>query len=320
MAERTSAQTGGTSGHIETEALAALVDGRLSPSECARLRAHLAGCEECYDTYVEVLHLQQEELGAQQEERAPLPFAERRTRKTGPWFRLAAAAVILCLGGVLGYDALHRPDPAVAILVDSFEDQSNLGDQCRAWDTFLGEPPRPGGGSPVAAGTGTQAARTRDSFQLGVLLLDLALQPSPEVSSRRMARILGGEERIFEEERIFLLRASDGKASPAEIRQRLPELETSFDRAYDEVFLDLGKWTEAARIAAATGAGSFFTRRINRDFPSWVLKESGGELPPQAARDLTTVARILEKESLVAADLEGIEKGLSDVTDTFDWR
>jgi anti-sigma factor RsiW len=49
--------------HPPLEDLAAFIDGALGEEECARMQAHLARCEECYELFTETVRFQQEEAG-----------------------------------------------------------------------------------------------------------------------------------------------------------------------------------------------------------------------------------------------------------------
>src|SRR5436305_150330 len=97
----------GLPGHSDLEELAALVDGKLSRTDAARVRAHVDSCEECREVLTETLHLMEELQSEEEEEEdgaaayiVPFPFEERR--KAWPGWATAAVAALLVAGAGVG--------------------------------------------------------------------------------------------------------------------------------------------------------------------------------------------------------------------------
>src|SRR5436853_4609320 len=77
------------------EDLACYIDGTLSPEEAARVTAHLASCESCFEVYSEVLRFQLESEPAPETGKV-VPFRNSERDRRAPWRpALAAAAVVL---------------------------------------------------------------------------------------------------------------------------------------------------------------------------------------------------------------------------------
>ncbi|HEX9165472.1 MAG TPA: zf-HC2 domain-containing protein [Gemmatimonadales bacterium] len=84
--------------HLDTDTVAAYADGRLAPSECGRIEAHLAGCAACRDEVVSVRQL----LASYQPRRrllAPIPLA-------------AAAVLVAAIGLSMAQRLIREPSPA----------------------------------------------------------------------------------------------------------------------------------------------------------------------------------------------------------------
>jgi hypothetical protein len=78
------------------EVLACLVEGKLSPQEAASCREHLAGCEACYQVWLQLDHLH-----AQRRPGSILPFAVRPRLLAVAGSLLAAAASVVLIINVL---------------------------------------------------------------------------------------------------------------------------------------------------------------------------------------------------------------------------
>jgi predicted anti-sigma-YlaC factor YlaD len=105
-------------GHCPTdEELAAFLDGMLSESERARVVAHLADCESCYEIFAGVVHFQQDSASLEQEGTV-VPFPSKKDgegARSGRWWIPAAAAAVLAVGvGFAGYQAFVAP-PEIAV-------------------------------------------------------------------------------------------------------------------------------------------------------------------------------------------------------------
>src|SRR5689334_20995780 len=98
-----------SAGHPDLEGLAALIDGRLSAERAARVRAHLATCEECREVFFETVDFVREEEG-QGDGSTVVPFERPRS-----WHALIAypAAALLAAGLSAVFYIHYRAAPDV---------------------------------------------------------------------------------------------------------------------------------------------------------------------------------------------------------------
>lgn len=256
-----------TESRNDVERLSALLEGRVTGPEREALLAHISASEDDYELFTgtaRVLRaLEEEDARAAaaappaDEDVIPLPPAGSGTRPFVRWLALAAvvAGVVLISTWALrgrtpaGADPVRLAavaDPARRGLPEDWVNQRPWADR--------GDGP-----------SGDDQAR---AAQAGVMILDLAVavRTRDSVTTRILAR---QASRRFEE--------GVGGATPLlEIARRAGEppevLEELLDRAADRLadnldsgFLQIGAWTEAARLAAAKRQEPFFRDRANRE-------------------------------------------------------
>src|SRR5260370_30538745 len=87
----------------DLEDIAALLDGKLTARERARLTEHLAGCESCYEIFAGAAHILDDSREELQPAATPHPFERpRQARALRPRAWWAAAAPAAALAATLG--------------------------------------------------------------------------------------------------------------------------------------------------------------------------------------------------------------------------
>ncbi|HEX7184963.1 MAG TPA: zf-HC2 domain-containing protein [Thermoanaerobaculia bacterium] len=265
------------------EDLAAFLDGRLSGEERARMTAHLADCERCYEVFAGATRFQ--------EDSAPrgrvflFPFRKRKPADPGKtadrdrWKTAALAAsalLVVGLGSFIVYQAfLAQPEMVVADLIEPLQGQEAARNLYQ-YDVHRGPGDEEGSFS------------DRPSFMVGVFLVDLRLSLKAgdvEPLDGLLHEIASELEAVgYMDEEVAHYRAlrdqiRDKSRSAALLRQLQAEaLEMEAKLSGDESMLRpealaFGKWTEAARLAAVTRTPDFFEKRANRRFLDREIEE-----------------------------------------------
>lgn len=280
--------------------LAAFIDGRLAGAERARVVEHLAACERCYAVFSAVGDFQEEEREGDAAAGPPLSFTGRRSRFPAAAAWAAAAGLILALGAawlvasrwssgrVSSHQLIAALDAAPAAL---------------AGDLWQGPVYR----SPLAP----ELELAQRDFLLGVHLVDLRIALAAgdaEAAERVLAQIdnvIGGDFFFFDEGSGFYGQARE------QIEQGRPPAEllagaAAQERDLDELLgveLALGKWTEAARLAAASGDAPYLEgRRGGRLLSRLLAPEEDPLLDPRVLEELRSVETLLASDA-PAADL-----------------
>lgn len=263
------------------EDLAAFLDGRLSGEERARMTAHVADCERCYEVFAGAARFQQD--SAPKGSVFPFPFGRRKSdeprKPTVRWKAIGMVASILLvvgLGALIGYRTfLAQPEMGVAELIEPLQVQEaakNLYD----YDVYRGPGDTEGSFS------------DRPSFLVGVFLVDLrlGLEVGDAESSANLLQAISkeleevplmGEEATRYSD--LYLQLKDEARSAGIFRQLqadIPAMEAKLsgdESALSPESLAFGKWTEAARLAAVTRTADFFDKWANRRFLTQVIRE-----------------------------------------------
>ncbi|HZF11259.1 MAG TPA: zf-HC2 domain-containing protein [Thermoanaerobaculia bacterium] len=295
-------------------------DDRCRSADAARVRAHLASCEECYEVFLETVQLLEEleevkgqvaarpapgsgkpsgEMGGgdvpRVEQELPekkgepgrvLPFPFNEYMK--PHYQWAAAAlVVAALGAGLyqsglipGFSRSRSATPSVAGLAASAGAVPRVGDL--AW----GERVR-----------GVGSHEGDPSFRLGVELLNLqvALKSKDPSSADAAAAATNG----LLDSIAFL----DPKSKDfyVQLRTRLPKQpperlgdETAKEanvlyksESIDKLYFELGSWAEAGRFAAYSKNPAYFAETDSGDFLSRLRKD--GEVAAEVKTALETI-------------------------------
>lgn len=260
-------------GHCPTdEELAAFLDGVLPAKERARITAHLADCEDCYEIFAGAVHFQQEEGRI-------VPFPAK-TRSWKPWGIAAAAALAVGLG-FADYKLFFQTDLSTADLTskpisaqDFYRYARYRGDDHQV--PFADDAPK---------------------FMIGVLLTDIRLDR--EIDAERLAEVGRKLKKVSfadaEGQAVLALadklKSGDPKTKE-EVARSLPAQEASIEEIVDSPPYKLGTWSEAGRLAAVTRTPGFFARWSNERLLAKLLKEpisrdEGVAEPLQAIRAIT---------------------------------
>lgn len=271
------------------EDLAAYLDGMLPKPERARVTAHLADCESCYEIFAGAAHFMQDSAPAEEEEKPaaavarllPFPFFNKDgggiVRR---WAIPAAAAAVLVLGiGFTGY-RIYFADIMAPELVASLQNDADLTSHLHRFTTYRGPGDEP-----------DLFQLQQPSFLVGARLVDLQIRLDKGLVEGTADLLQGIGQGIQsatpigkdESAQRYLDAAeqlrSGGPGALAKIKAAAPQWEAGLglkDSPLDEDFLTFGKWTEAGRLAAETRSAEFFSPR-NRHF-------------------LTSISRLLEED------------------------
>lgn len=296
--------------------LAAYIDGTLGKEEAARVAEHISSCERCFEVYSETIDFQLKSEPVPAGEVVPFP-SDRK--KPYSWWLAAAAMLLLGVGVVYTYRTLTTPPPTFAVA----EIAPDLRGRSIQEDGVLWEYNRYRGREEG------ESEASRQSFQVGALLLDFHLraqagdaaegsetwrQIGAVVRDVTLAESLGG--RILREAN----QIKGSGASLSAIASRLPETEAELaNSALFPEYMDLGKWTEAGRIAAVTGDSAFFEDHENRRFLRYALKKWQPEKPENVRRELQKIAEIWDQGELSADDRSALAEHFHAILEHYDF-
>ncbi len=302
--------------HPELEELAAFLDGKLPEKDRARAVEHLADCEECYEIFAGAARFQEDSKVDEPEGDSVVPFPSPIRR----WLPLAAAALLAVAVGVPVYRAfMAPPDMAVGEIAAPYRDNADAASA----ELWLGTQYR--------GGAGPDSEQVRDHFQLGLQVTNLHLglvTGKQEISSGsvipQIQELLGGGSFFGMTPYQARYRELRGKIDEGRPIQELLEVSAELDRDLDREleedpfspYVDLGKWTAAARLAAVTKNPDFFDRRDNRRFPSWFLREERDSIEePEVVTALQEIQTILGQDEI---DYGTLRTNLETILTTYD--
>jgi hypothetical protein len=290
--------------------LAAFLEGNLTGEERDRMVRHLNRCPDCFERYTSTARL----LGAIEEEEASAsPAAEGGSRsRWQAWLLPLAAAILLFVGGAHLWNVLSgglpSPGPELSRVFPALpEARRGAFDEDEKIQRIVrdhrGDGPK-------------DMAFQRQAFQLGARWVDLdpALRSQSSALTERALRnlraILPGaiERRDLPEQpcsRLLAPRAPE----PKEIDACRQVIEKVFG---DRPEFALGHWTEATRLALATGADRYFTHASVRKFPERLLEVENTSWDPRVRASLERAGKILE-DGLSRGEGEALEAVLQDL-------
>jgi len=300
------------------EELAAFLDGMLPAEERARITAHLADCESCYEIFAGAVHFQQDEqdsggtkeqVGTKEGRIVPFPVKqESNARRWNPWWIGSAAAAVLVLGlGFAVYKELNvEPDLRLASLAGRLPPV--------AANEYYPYRTKRGGGEDQVDFASERAAQ----FMVGVLLLDDShdRHKTGTINPDRLrmaAQKLGNLTTFSDPSKNILAVAQDLESGEPRKRaaERLSRLEAEVDNDLSYSLLyRFGKWTEAGRLATVAKRSDFFARRENLRFFANLMKEPAVQQDEDIAEPLAKIKTILDRgardedSSVLAAQLK----------------
>jgi hypothetical protein len=296
------------------EELAALIDGRLPTAEAARVRAHLASCEDCYEVFAETLHLQEELRGEEEAKRdvAAYPFEKRR--KVRPWWAAAVAAVLVAGVGIgLWYTRGAVSDFSVADLAKPLAGK-------------ITEPAKVAWSETLRGGAGDKETATEKlSVQTGVALFNLQFaldsndSEAAKAAAAQVCNVLGisGERNSRDGApvssqiplsdpaiRTFYSELPEGliKEAPKNFSQEAEEMAEALRQSGyfedEQAYFDLGTWTEAGRYAAIakvqmpasfqSGKAAYLHEQLQKNKE----KDKDADLPAEVLTVLKTIQKL----------------------------
>lgn len=313
---------------IDTELLAAFIDGRLDRARRAEVIERLAEDEDAYELYDEVVRVREEldategstgpfpeptpapaepESGAEPPEAGRVvPFRRRFGRLATRWLPVAAALAVALLAGWW----LLRPSatPSSTELLAAF-DPGTVGKEVARSAPEQFE-------TPFRGQTEERAAQ----FKLGARAFDLAL--AAEAGEPESTREWAGEMRTLLGE-VFLgshlaehyrsiAEQLDSGTAPRELRTEIVEAEAVLEQELDlpeAPLFAFGRWLEAVRFAAVHGDRAFLgSRAARRSLERFLASE-----PSEAvAHQLQIVSGELAGDAEVA-DLDTLAKAITEI-------
>jgi hypothetical protein len=254
--------------------LAAFVEDPRGVQDRAELVAHFASCAQCRDV-VRHAHEVRESLEAE---------SGRAQSRPGRWIA-AAAACVLVVAGAAYWRATGSGPEAESDLVRPLLGNRTAVERLWSGGAFRG------------------SSRSEDlearSFSFGVVLVDLrlALAVGNRDASRQRLTLLASwmqDLEFMEEETAFLAQAAERShdaTALARIGEELDAHANSWNSRLDPVLLSLGRWAEAARLAAIVQDPAFFASARNRRVPDWWRTKLGDRLPTDVDQLLARIER-----------------------------
>jgi hypothetical protein len=266
-----------------------LLDGKLTAEERARLKEHLAGCESCYEIFAGAAHIlddHREELKAAATLRPFEPPREMRALRPRVWWVAAALAAVLAttVGLVVFLQGTRGAGPSTERLASLV---GPIPTGKLAWGrTLRGPGPEEHAVLPPE----------HEAFELGVRFLDLrvALASSNEQEAEdgliRLQKLLNR----------VILPPPETIAAYGDMRNKVQqhqppptllsaaaaaEKKALAELAEDPRTVELGRWTEACRLAGKTGRADLFHRPATLRVLDEAMRPGGKEedtLDPQA--------------------------------------
>jgi len=290
------------------ETLAAYLDARLPRDERAAVERHLAECEDCFEQLAAAAAFQAEEaVGAS----GAGVLRHPASPPAGRWRGIAAAAVLaLAAVGlwVANRDGGRLPasgGQALAIAERLGGPEELRLAAARAWSDE---------GQGLAFGGGLTADKR--GFRMGVYLLDARVALAARDEARLAAALdlaaglLRGEREASEASEILeRLRGAAPRDRKADLA-RLARLAHTTRAVAPEAF-DFGVWTEAGRLAALLGRGSFFDAEFARRLDEVAGSEAGREAA--VARELETLRAVLGDQKVATAEFDALARSFEQI-------
>ena len=298
------------------EDLAAYIDGNLDQAESKRIVEHLATCEDCYAVYIGAVRFKLETEPAPVDNVVPFPSSEEKRR----WWQLsamAAAAVLLVAAGGGGY-YFAGPPPALLTAQVTRPIQGKPEQMGNLW---LGPTSR------GAGGTGEEIPPDPAAFQLGVQLVNLQVSLKAnqgEQAQDVVARILQNlDNQVFVDNLKEGYKGITGDIAngtpPKKLVGEASKLAEQARESFTPLYLDLGQWAEAGRLAAISHDPSFLQQSQNQSFLRRLLwRDRLGSKALKSLkenRELDAISQLLAKGDLQPADYEELKGHFKKILD-----
>jgi hypothetical protein len=306
------------------EDIAAFLDGRLSAGERLRLTQHLADCRTCLEVLAGAADfLASEEASAAEEQEVaagletppsspPLPFRRPHAAPASPWgkrlgYGLAAAAALAAAAVPVWWYYTWQPALAAGLVKASTHYPEKQAAQALAAHLYE-EPTLRGAGSNRA-----DSSSLKQAFMLGVELVDLRValeandpKPTAPVAQRIWSRLQDsfvdrGAVSLYQE----AMGVEESHQAPRALLTRANLAEEKVAEAFSLTYLPLGRWAEAARLAASMPDGDqdFLKSYETRRFLAWVLEQKEESLDDATQDEVKALrARLSSARSAGLAD------------------
>jgi Putative zinc-finger len=293
-----------------------LLDGKLTATERARVTEHLAGCESCYEIFAGTAHILEDRREEQLHPAAtPRPFERPRdARALRPRVWWAAAALAAVLAATIGLIVFLQGSRSAG---PSTEQLASLVGPVPTGKVNWGRTMRGGG-----QGTEEQPELPpeHEAFQLGVRFLDLRLalasgnEPEAEEALRRLLLLF---------DHMLLPPPSELRAPytemQKELQQHVPppaplaaasaaEKKAMAELGEDPRMVELGRWTEACRLAGQKGRADLFRQPAALRVLDAAIRPAGKDedsLDPQALGIVRTMREDIAGGHINPTDLAG---------------
>ena len=241
-----------------------MLDGKLTARERARLTEHLAGCESCYETFAGTAHILDDSREEQLQPAAtPRPFERPRdVRALRPRAWWAAAALAAMLAATVGLVVFLQGSRGAG---PSTEQLAGLVGPVTSGKLNWGRTMRGGPGTEEPP----ELPSEQEAFQLGVRFLDLRLA------------LASGNEQDAEDALIWIQKLLSRMQLPPpetiaaygamrnKVQRHMPpsgllaaaasaEKKAMAELLEDPRVVELGRWTEACRLAGRNGRADLF--------------------------------------------------------------
>jgi hypothetical protein len=323
------------------EDLAAFLDGMLAAPERARITAHLADCESCYEIFMGAAQFMQDSVPAESAGRiVPFPANPKDVggRALRRWAIPTAAAAVLVLGVSFAGYRIYFTDLMAPELVASLQDKADLTSRLHHFTTYRGD------------GDNADVLQFQQpSFLVGARLVDLQIRldegqvkDAPDLlqgigQGIQSAAVIGKDENAQRYLDAAEQLRSGGPAALVKIRAAAPLWEAALkDSSLDPDFLTFGKWTEAGRLAAETRSAAFFGLR-NRHVLTHILRlleeehkgrgkesssqddfDADAERNDAALAELREIAAVWDRGDFRAEDHAALAKHFSAILRSYD--
>lgn len=292
---------------LAAEVLATFAEGRLAGEERARVLAHLAGCADCREVLAETVAFLDED-GWEEDETAA---ATEGKVVPGPWQRLMPGLGTLAAMLVVGIGVVAFWSDLTGLIGDDPVDRVQLASRLD-WAEVPDDAPGPVfGGTVRGDGDGERPIEPEALVRIGAALLDL------EVAARAGEEPWGDRRDALRREFVQLEFAQAWVLSVEALEpDGLTDLEDRLREWVDDdaVFVDLGLWAEAGRLA--TLAGDLETLRSEEmvEFVPTARRSNllRTDLPSEARSALETVVDVLTRGAS-DEDLGPLQKQFEDV-------
>jgi hypothetical protein len=297
------------------EELAAYIDGNLDKDEADRIAEHLVACERCHEIYSETLQFQLDSEPVTN----VVPFPSRQEKGRAVLrYGFPIAALLLVGIGSGRYFLTSPPALTPAMVTASLQEKPEI-----AKSFWLG---------PTMRGPGDDEDRPIDaaSFQMGVQLVNLRLSLASNDAEEARGNILPRIRQVLDTQsgasplaESYGALSKDLQGKPAqELLEKANQVARESRDYFDESYLDLGQWVEAAHLSAMAGNPSFFRQADTRSFLRhllWRDKLGFGDtkLDPTTRASLDRISGIVSKSDLGASDYSLLRQELEKILEHY---